>query len=463
MKIKNSKVDIVFVQPMDMFSAVPYVKTLTHISLLRQNGYQVKLIDPAPLKLSLNNIIQLILKYDPKVLIVSAYPSTLPFAYELTNQLYQKSPNLSFVLEGYHINADPTIIKEMHIKYGLRGDSEYTLLHLCNHLIRNEELDDNISGLVIKNGKDIIDNKHAVINDINILPMPAFELMAYGKYFSASTNKKIMWIFTTRGCPYDCDFCAFAAQKSYKYLSEDNIICQLKFLVDDLKYEWLEFMDLTFTIQKKRIIQLCNRIISEKIIFDWGCETRADLVDKEILTIMKSAGCKKITFGVETGDEELRFKTGKKITNKQFLIAFNLCQELGIKTMANFIIGHPGETVEQVEESIDFSKKINSFNVFFTRMTPLPDVDIYFRAVKKGEIKPDIWVRYMKGEIEHPVYYTPSIPQKQIEKLYKKALYTYYFRWDTIKKYLPLFKDIRYFLKVIFVFSSFTFGKPKFK
>ncbi|MCO5233272.1 MAG: B12-binding domain-containing radical SAM protein [Chitinophagales bacterium] len=463
MRIQNSKVDIIFVQPMDMFSAVPYVKSLGHVSLLRENGYTVQLIDPAPHKLSLKEVVQIIIDSEAKLLVVSAFSSTLPFAYQLTNQVFDQCPELPIVLEGYHVNADPKILNHMQVQYGLRGDSEFALLHLCNALLRHQEFNEYTDGLVVKKKNELIANKHGVLQDVNTLPLPAYEFMAHGKYFSASTNKKLMYLFTTRGCPYDCNFCASAIQRNYRHLTEDNIIHLLKYLINDLKYEWLEFMDLTFTIHKKRIIELCNRIVEENICFEWGCETRVDLIDEEVLIAMKQAGCQKITFGVESGNEQVRYKTGKKITNQQFIDAFRLCKKYDIRTMANFIIGHPGETVEQVEESISFSKKIDPFNVFFTRMVPLPDVYIYSQAVRKGEIESDIWIQYMKGKIGHPVYYTSTIPQKKIEKLYKKALLSYYVSWSTFRKYLPLFNNPKYFFKVIIVFISFTFGKPKFK
>lgn len=471
LKTKNSteelnqhyNIDCLFINPMDMLTSVPYVKTLTMIAVLREAGIRVSLTDPSAQNKNIRSIINSIEENQPKIICISAVPSTLPFAYKLIQEIKKLEDQPIIIIEGYHVNADPTIVKELDIEYGLVGDAEYTVLELCQKILSDQPVSESIDGLILhKNGKLIV-NRPALVKDLNVLPVPAFELMSIGNYYSASTDKRIMYMFTSRGCPYECNFCANPTQRFYRYLSLDNTIHQLDFLVNELKVEWIEFMDLTFTTNKKRTIELCEAIYANNIQFQWGCETRADLVDDEILSAMKKAGCEKITFGVESGNEKVRFRTGKKISNEQFINAFDLCKKHKIRTMANFILGHPNETEEEMRDSIKFAKVLDPFNVLYIRMTPLPDVDIYTDGVKAGEIDPDIWVQYMKGEISHPTYYPKTISPEKMEYLFKKALLSYYFSFRTIGKYLFLFKNVRFMMKSIGVFLGYTFGGPKFK
>ena len=456
-------VDCLFVNPKDMLSSLPYVKTLTTISVLREAGIKVQLIDPAPEKKQVSDIFETIQAIRPSILCISAYPSTLPFAYQLCQKIRLAQIPITIVLEGYHVNADPTIIREMDIDYGLTGDTEFTMLALCQAVLKEEKPDESLQGLVLNLGNEVKINPPIPIKDINILPIPAYELMQIGKYYSASTNKRLMYVFTSRGCPYECNFCTIPTQRLYRYLDTEHTMAQLKYLVNDLRITWIEFMDLTFTVNRKRVLELCDAIQKQGLHFQWGCETRADLVDEVLLKAMKDAGCDKITFGVESGNEYIRAKTGKKISNQQFIEAFNLCKKLQIRTMANFIIGHPEETEAQMMDTLSFSKQIDAFNVFYTRMIPLPDVDIFIRGVKNGEIEPDIWIKYMKGEAQHPAYYPTTIDPKKMDRILKKALLSYYLRPSTVRKYLYLFKDIRYLFRTIGVFFEYTFGGPIFK
>jgi anaerobic magnesium-protoporphyrin IX monomethyl ester cyclase len=456
-------VDCLFINPQDMLAAIPYVKSLTYIAVLEEAGFKVELIDPVPHKKSVNDIVDYIANESIKIICISAVPSSLPFAYRLSKGIRERVRDAIIILEGYHVNADPDIILEMGIDYGLLGDAEFTMLELCSVIMNEHEVDEHMPGLVINHNGTAEVNKSAFIKDLDVLPMPAFHKMAIGKYYSASTNKTIMYMFTSRGCPFECNFCTNPLQKNFRHLSVERTLEQLEHLVYHLSVEWIEFMDLTFTTSRKLTIELCNEIVKQGIKFSWGCETRADLVDRELLIAMKNAGCEKITFGVESGNENVRFGTGKKITNKQFVDAFSLCKEVGIKTMANFIIGHPDETEDQVNESISFARKLDPFNVLYIRMTPLPDVDIYEDGVRTGQVDPEVWVKYMKGGVAHPIYYPSSLPRRKAEWLFKKALFNHYFRWSTIRKYLPLFVDIRYFIKSIRIFLLYTFGQQKFK
>lgn len=458
-----SKIDCLFINPRDLIGADAYIKLANLAGMLRTKNISAAIIEPAAANVTHAQIIHAISDDDPAIICLAAFPSTLRDAYITVNLIKSHYPTKIIVLEGYHVNADPTIIVDMGVKYGIRGDAEYSFLTFCEHVLNGQLPPDNLPGLVINNPDGLIINEPAVIRDIDALPLPAYDLLPIGKYYSASTNKTYMKFFTTRGCPYDCNFCASAPQMKYRWLSNENVIKQLDILVNKLGVEWIEFMDLTFTVSKKRTIEMCDAIIQSGLVFDWGCETRADKIDEELILKMKQAGCKKITFGVEAGNESVRFKTGKQITNEVFEKAFGLCRRHGIKTMANFIFGHPGETPANMQQTIDFARKLKPFNVLFLRMVPLPDVEIYSIGVKNGDIPTDIWVQYMKGEAEHPIYYPPNISKAQMDKLYKRAYLRFYLSPFAIKNYLPFVFDFGFMKKSLAVFWQMAFGKPVFK
>ncbi len=458
-----SKIDCLFINPRDLIGADAYLKLANLAGVLRSKNITAEIIEPAAAKITHNQIIEIIQSKQPSIICVAAFPSTLPDAYTTIQLIKENFPEKVIILEGYHVNADPSIITHLGIKYAIRGDSEYSFVEFCESILKGESPSVDLPGLVINNNGILKVNQQASIREIDSLPLPAYDLLPIGKYYSATTNKVYMKMFTTRGCPYDCNFCASAPQMNYRWLSNENVIKHLDVLVNKLGVEWVEFMDLTFTVSKKRTLELCDAIIQSGIRFDWGCETRADKIDEELIVKMKEAGCTKITFGVESGSEKIRNLTGKQISNEMFKKAFDLCRKHQIKTMANFIFGHPGETAEDMRQTIRFARELKPFNVLFLRMIPLPDVEVYAQGVKNGEIAKDIWVRYMKGEMGHPVYYPTTIAAKEMDRLYNLAYLRFYLSAFAIRNYLPFIFDFGFMKKSLGIFFKMAFGKPVFK
>ena len=460
---KSKYAEVVFINPRDLVACVPYVKLANLAGVLRDNNVDSVIIEPTPQVLTTNDIIKVIAEIEPKIICLGAFPSTLPDAYELTQAIKAAFPKIILVLEGYHVNADPSILVEMDVPWGLRGDAEFAFLELCTHVLSGAPLNHSTLGLVSYQHGILTDHGPATIKDLNTLPLPAYDLLSVESYYSASTNKRYMQLFTTRGCPYNCNFCANPTQMDFRYLSNERVLQHLKLLVNDCGVEWVEFMDLTFTAHRKRTLSMCQAIIDSGLRFDWGCETRADLIDEELLLVMKQAGCNKITFGVEAGAEEVRFRTGKKITNLQFIKAFNLCRSHGIRTMANFIFGHPEETVSDMKQTISFAARLRPFNAMFTRMVPMPDVEVYELGIKEGAFERDVWVRYMKREIDHPTYVPKTVDKSTMDRMYRLAYLRYYFSARVIWSYFPLLANPRFLWQSLTVFGRMAFGKPVFK
>ena len=460
---KMDKIDCLFINPRDLIGADAYIRLAQYAAVLESNSISSEIIEPAASNISNLDIIEIIRRKQPVIICLGIFPSTLPDAYQMVNMIKEKFPQKTIVAEGYHINADPSILIHLGIPYGFRGDGEYSFAQFCSYVLNGKQPPADLAGLVINQQGELKLNEAAFIKDIDTLPMPAYHLLPIGKYYSASTNKTYMKFFTTRGCPYDCNFCASAPQMKYRWLSTTNVINQIDVLVNKLGVEWIEFMDLTFTMSRKRTIEICDAIINSGINFDWGCETRADKIDEELILKMKAAGCKKITFGVEAGSEKVRFQTGKRIADSVFLHAFDLCRKHGIKTMANFIFGHPNETAAEMRTTIRFARQLKPFNVLFLRMVPLPDVQVFSLAVKAGEIQPDIWVKYMKGECGHPVYYPATITRQEMDRLYNRAYLSFYFSVFAFKNYLPFIFDFAFLRKSLTIFFRMAFGKPVFK
>lgn len=449
--------------PLDLIGAAPYVRAASYAGVLVQNGVEVKVIEPAAEKKTIKQISAVIKSFSPQIILLGVFPSTLPDTYQTIQMIRREFPVIKVVVEGYMINADQNFVKHLSADFGLTGDAEFALAELVKSIFTGSNSYKDQDGIVWLEEGVIKSNKPAMIKHLDDIPFPAYQLMPIGKYYSASTNKRLFILFTARGCPYECNFCANISQGVLRQHSIERVIAEIEYLVNQRKVKYVEFMDFTFTINRKRVLEICDHIIAKGLKFSWACETRVDKVDEVLLKAMKKAGCEKITFGVESGSEKVRNRSNKTISNEDFVKVFDLCRKVGIKTMANFIFGHPKETISEMEASIRFSKKLNPFNVLFTRMIPLPDIEIFDTAVKENVVPKDVWVKYMKGDIELPVYYPENISKSQLNSIYTKAHIQFYLRPKVILDYLPLFTDLNFIFRSVAVFMSMTFGSTKYK
>ena len=339
---------------------------------------------------------------------------------------------------------------------------EFSFAKFCLSIINKQTPDTALEGMVRVENGEVYTNEYAVIKNLDQLSFPAFELLPIGKYYSASTNKKSMSLNVSRGCPYSCNFCANPSQLVYRYFSIPTVIEQIKYLISEHQVQHIEFLDLIFTVNKRNTKALCQAIIDNGLHFDWGCQTRVDQVDQELLQIMRKAGCKKIAFGVESGSEKIRAATGKFISDEKLLSTFDTCREIGIQCMAYFVMGHPGETLADLQSTISFSKKLNPFNAVFIRMIPLPDIDVFSVGIAEGAYPKDIWYSYMKGQAPHPRYVPATITVDELDRMYRKAFIGFYIRWKTILNYLPLFINPFFLFRTIRFFMKMVFGSVKF-
>jgi radical SAM superfamily enzyme YgiQ (UPF0313 family) len=181
-------------------------------------------------------------------------------------------------------------------------------------------------------------------------------------------------VFTSRGCPYRCAFCSSrnVFGKSVRCRSAKNVVDEIEFLVNNYGIDGFYILDDTFTVIKKHVINICNELKRRKLDLIWGCETRVNLINTNILRIMKDSGCVQIDFGVESGSQKILNILQKDITIRQIKRAFNLCHKLGIRTYANFMINNPQETFEDIEKTRKLAKTIKPTYSDVWITTPFP-------------------------------------------------------------------------------------------
>jgi radical SAM superfamily enzyme YgiQ (UPF0313 family) len=234
---------------------------------------------------------------------------------------------------------------------------------------------------------------------LETLPMPAFDLLDYSDYHYEVLGESFGLLEMTRGCPWRCKFCLLDMYgKKYRRKSVVQMVTEIQFAMK-LGMRCAYFQDLEFTLDQPLIRELCEALIQHKVGLRWACQTRPDTVDKSLLTLMREAGCELIHFGVESGVEEVAEATGKRQSLVAVERAVDEAREVGMRTLCYFLIGMPGESVEQMGQTLAFAQKINPTYASFQVATPYPttpwhqehfsEMDEPFPSVFPGKLDED--------------------------------------------------------------------------
>ncbi|HBY96847.1 MAG TPA: radical SAM protein [Chloroflexi bacterium] len=243
-----------------------------------------------------------------------------------------------------------------------------------------------IKGLVWRQQSEVRMNiARPFIPDLNELPMPLHHLLPLEKYRMPLMKGPFTFIVTSRGCTAGCKYCIkhVSYQWSVRLLSPERIMREL-WLLHDLGIHNIHMYADLFTINRDQVMELCERIIEEKLPIKWTCNSRVDYVDEEMLKMMGRAGCWMISWGIESGNEMILKRAAKGADPKKARQALTWAKKAGIKNWGYFIIGLPGETLETIRQTIDFSKSLPLDIALFHIAAPYPGTPFFFEVVQNG-------------------------------------------------------------------------------
>ncbi len=401
-------------------------------SSLLSNGVKVHVVDLNEHRLGLKESVDLIEQSTPRVVGISATSFQLRGAVQLAEALRERFGDKVIIgLGGVHVSVDPDFINRFPIfDFEVIGEGEITFSSLVTKILNGENVHGVFRGEVPLN----LDN----------LPFPARHLIDTKMYFSGD---RCATILATRGCPFDCVFCSIKTLRGQRvrYRSPKNVADEMDAIVKTgTKRFW--FVDDTFTVNKDYAIALCEEIIHRKLDVEWCCETRIACVDENILKVMRSAGCIKISFGIESGSARIRTDIiHKGFTNEQAIRVFNLCKKYGISPEAYLMVGFPTESAEDLRSTKSFSSKLNADTIGVHIAQILPGSDLFTIALKEGKIKADVYDQYAKGELSGslPVYVPEGLSLIDLQKTREQAYRQFYFKPKFLLKRLG--KDLRSF------------------
>lgn len=212
------------------------------------------------------------------------------------------------------------------------------------------------------------------------VPVPDYSLISINAYRPRYPHaKREPWtsVQTSRGCPYSCRFCSNIFGHKYRAMLPGQVYGLLDTLCTQYGVRDLTFYDDEFTLDRRRVVEMCNLLVQRPLDLEWTCEARVDLVDMELLTVMRKAGCRLIYYGIESGDQHILDRLNKTITLARVDSAVRFTREAGIKAAAYFMLGCPGETRETMKRTVDYARELRLDHAQFSVCSPLPGSALY--------------------------------------------------------------------------------------
>jgi radical SAM superfamily enzyme YgiQ (UPF0313 family) len=421
-------------------------------SALRHRGISCTILDSTlsekqiPIKEREELIKKTIIGISPKVVCFSASHIELDEVLRMKNSLISLNVNTKVIVGGSQPTYRPSDFIDNGFDFVCAGEGEKTLYSFVQEAKKTSSDWATIDGLLWKReGKVITNTPQSPLTEeeLNEYPPPAYDLIDK-RYFKANAGivrgvpLRGAMILTTRGCPYNCSFCGcnLIFGRKLRFKSEVNIEREIQLLKNNYGVEGIWIIDDTFTVNKNHLITVCNLLKKYGIV--WGCQSRVNTIDEEMIRVMKQSGCMQIDFGVESGSQRLLddiINKGTKIA--QIKRAFELSRKYGIRTLANFMIGLPTETKEELQLSVALARELKADVYIFSIATPLPGTRLYdmigvpISYKEYGQLNwagSEITNRFNKSEIENLVQTRLSL-QKEF---YVKSLIRSVVAWQNI-------------------------------
>ncbi len=378
--------------PLDLASAAGFAL---------QRNLSVKIVDAPTMELDASRTLDMIQEAHPTLVVVNVSMPSLGHDLRLA-ELIGNTNGTSVAVTGAILSVMPEIaFKYQGIRFViLEPDIELPITELAEGLKGKRSLRevDGVASLV--NGQ-LVSRPSRTINNLDEIPYPAHHLLPVSKYYYSLLPKTPFFtMITGRGCPYGCIYCAYPIGygETWRKRSPANVIRELTILAEEYGVRSVLFRDQVFTIDMKHAADISDLIVSKGLQIEWRCETRVDRVSKSLMGKMRQAGCIGIHMGVESGDPNLLGRKGKEVIKgvsiNQVKQAFRDAKAVGVETMANFIIGLPGETKESTLMTFELAQELDATITNFSAATPYPGTAMYDMAKENGWIIVNDWEQY---------------------------------------------------------------------
>lgn len=437
--------------------------------MLESKGVPVRIMDGQCDDLSEGALLKTIQEMNPAFVGITMLTPTSADTHRLAAIIKQAYPKLPILAGGTHPTVMPDeVMEDRNIDLIAISEAEHTLCEVYDVITQSWDASalKQIPGIVFRDGDDIVKNAdRPLFSDLDKLPLPMWHGVKMDLYHQVPDSqfaRPMRVMMSSRGCPFKCIFCSARQVSGFKYRahSADRVVEEMEILINKYNARQIIFLDDNFIISKKRVFEICEKMMQKglhkKML--WTAAGRADEVNEPLLKAMKDAGCKMISFGIESGSPRLLelMKKGEKREHIEKAVA--MARKAGLKTRGTLILGFPTETREESLETITFAKDLGLDFAKFSLATPYPGTALYNIALERGLISSKDWSKFnsQAGYASYdPVFIPEGRTGKEMKELQRLATKEFYLRprqivelirhitgWADIKLYMEVVKSI---------------------
>jgi len=396
-KGERFRLRVVLIHPRTIDIPQPPLGLLYIGAVLEKEGHDVRIFDPWP---NDDRFLERVGIFRPDLVGLSLLTPQYSRALSIVRTLKGTLPEAKYCAGGVHTTALPVqTLREFDLDFVIFGEGELTMKEVCERLEAGRDLN-NVKGVGFKNdqGEVVVNQPRELIRNLDELPFPARHLLDFEWYLIPPGPirgfflRKSAVVMASRGCTAGCIYCGshLIFGRKVRYRSVGNLIAEITHLIEDYAIDGLWFTDDELTVNNRWVMDFCRELKTQGISLKWGCQSRVDTVSEELLLEMKRAGCVQLDYGVESGSERVLKTLKKNITPEEVRAAFAMTKRLGLRAMASFMIGNPGETYQDIKKTLELASQISADFTRFFYTTPYPGTELYDMAKRERWIDPDL-------------------------------------------------------------------------
>lgn len=330
-------------------------------------------------------------EFDPGCVGFSVLSSTLHIVKGYAARIAKEMPGVPIIGGGKHVTVCPEEVIDAGADYCIVGEGEISNTELVDKLCFGESVDD-VIGITYRNGDgEMVNTGMRDLLPMDFIERPAFELVDYKKYVDFRFQGipghylKTGFVFSSRGCPFQCAFCTTHLRNSYRERSVDELLDEMQWQMDEFDAEAFVILDDLFYFKKKRVMEFCEKVKARGMDFKFSCHSRVDIADEEVLQALKDVGLTLLMVGVESGSQKILDAMNKGTNIPMIEESFRVYNKVGINTLAFIIVGHPDEDEEDRKLTRTLLHRIKATNVAVSFYMPMPGTKSFEFDIKNAK------------------------------------------------------------------------------
>lgn len=438
-------------------AVVPPIGLMCIAANLEKHGHEVRIFDLEMSRTPIDELISELQTFDPGLVGLGTATPTYFIAQELASKL-KSALNVPVALGGPHasILSENVLNETPAVDYVARHEGEQTIVELVEALEGRRELTD-VQGIYYRDGIQVHKNPdRKLCENLDDLPMQSFHLIDHDKYMHSVPLKgmrKMGAVLTSRGCPSQCTFCCRVFGKHVRERSISNVMDEVEYLLTKLGVQWVTFYDDTLLLKKSRVLAFCEEIHRRQLKFDWQCFARVNNIDDEIVEHVVEAGCKIISVGIESGNDEILKQIRKGTTVELVRKATSIISKHPVELRGSFILGLPWETQETLADTYKLIMELPLNRVNVNICTPYPGTSLYDQALEGAGIHllSADWREFRRHG--HAVIRTDELSPEDLVEAQKKFVRDFYTRPSVLRYHVEQFiageRDMFYYRPLV--------------